>query len=387
MPMFRPGRVLNVKVTYLIDSENVGDFWIPLLDLPAEETELVVFYTRNSPHMSYESLIRLKESDRHVTFIKCYEGTNALDFQLVSEMGYRIALRNSDSYVIVTNDTGYDAAVKYWKHKKCAVKRITGKECRYIDRRARERDEEERPAEQDRAAQTSAEEKQQTPAETAPVQKAAPAPADREIPAAEEAVTEPAAETETAEETVQTPVQEEAPEEAQEEQDQPAEETSSETARDAEPEAAEEAEAVEAEAEEPAAEEVQKKGLSDKDLLEIEMIVSCIGPENLAEIHNQLALFFGERGKEIYQGLKNGEITVNPQKGETVEKYQVYGQLIFARAEEEYPRDLPQFLLDSSDKMKNLNSLRYALLKHYGKDKGHRYYYLLKPFVKVLNQM
>ena len=37
---------------YLIDSENVGDFWIPLLDLPAETAELIVFYTKNSPHMS-----------------------------------------------------------------------------------------------------------------------------------------------------------------------------------------------------------------------------------------------------------------------------------------------------------------------------------------------
>ena len=47
---------------YLIDSENVGDFWIPLLELPADQAELIVFYTKNSPHMSYDSLIKLKES-------------------------------------------------------------------------------------------------------------------------------------------------------------------------------------------------------------------------------------------------------------------------------------------------------------------------------------
>ena len=33
---------------YLIDSENVGDFWIPLLELPADQAELIVFYTKNS---------------------------------------------------------------------------------------------------------------------------------------------------------------------------------------------------------------------------------------------------------------------------------------------------------------------------------------------------
>ena len=127
-----------MTVQYFIDSENVGDFWIPLLDLPAEKTELIVFYTRNSPHMSYESLIRLKESDRKVTFIKCYEGTNALDFQLVSELGFHICQDEDDRFVIVTNDTGFDAAVKYWRRKKKSVKRITGKECRNLERRIRE---------------------------------------------------------------------------------------------------------------------------------------------------------------------------------------------------------------------------------------------------------
>ena len=91
---------------YLIDSENVGDFWIPLLDLPADRAELIVFYTKNSPHMSYDSLIKLKESDRKVTFIKCYEGTNALDFQLCSELGFLIAQNPGDEFIIVTNDTG-----------------------------------------------------------------------------------------------------------------------------------------------------------------------------------------------------------------------------------------------------------------------------------------
>ena len=115
---------------YLIDSENVGDFWIPLLELPADQAELIVFYTKNSPHMSYDSLIKLKESDRTVTFIKCYEGTNALDFQLCTELGYLIAMNKGDDFIIVTNDTGYDAAVKYWRRKEYSVKRIAGKDSR-----------------------------------------------------------------------------------------------------------------------------------------------------------------------------------------------------------------------------------------------------------------
>ena len=226
-----------------------------------------------------------------------------------------------------------------------------------------------------------------------PVREAAPAPVETEDMTVPE---EPELQTEPAEEASEEPAEEPS---ASEGPDLPPE-TEVTTSETAETPAAEEmtAEEPEISEEEPAAQREEEPEteqpaegndgqLSDQDLLEVEMIVSCIGPENLAEIHNQLAILFGERGKEIYQGLKSGEITVNPQKGETVEKYHVYGQLIFSRAGEAFPEDLPQFLLDSRDKMKNLNSLRYALQKRYGKDKGHRYYYVLKPFVKVLNQM
>ena len=407
------GRVLNVRVTYLIDSENVGDFWIPLLELPAEETELVVFYTRNSPHMSYESLIKLKQSDRAVSFIKCYEGTNALDFQLVSELGYRLALDDSDEFVIVTNDTGYDAAVKYWRHKKRAVKRITGKECRYIDKRTKVR-----------AADTEEQNDEQTvigtdvPETVLPVSDvteetadaAEKAPAGR--PAADEA---PAPVEETAPAEAQAPVEEAPAEEVP--QEEPEQEDAAEDGNDAEeavtgetaePEAAEEtpapaaAEETETAAGEPAEaqagpaaeseelpeeEETPAEKTEADELLEIEKIVSCIGPDNLAELHNQLALLYGSRGKEIYQSLKSGALKVKAQKGETEEKFQVYLPLIFAHSEEAYPADLADFLFGNREKMKNLNSLRYALQKHYGKDKGHRFYYVVKPFVKALNQM
>ena len=135
---------------YLIDSENVGDFWIPLLDLPADMAKLIVFYTKNSPHMSYDSLIKLKESDRIVTFIKCYEGTNALDFQLCTELGFLIAGNPGDEFIIVTNDTGYDAAVRYWRRKEYSVKRIAGKDSRTGSRRRGT------PARADVAAEVSA---------------------------------------------------------------------------------------------------------------------------------------------------------------------------------------------------------------------------------------
>ena len=114
---------------YLVDSENVGDIWVPLLVSSQEDDEVLVFYTTKSPHMNYENVRMLKETEKEADFIKCFEGSNALDFQLVSELGYRLSQNAAREYVIVSNDTGFDAAVRYWSARKMPVSRLSGKEC------------------------------------------------------------------------------------------------------------------------------------------------------------------------------------------------------------------------------------------------------------------
>ena len=114
---------------YLVDSENVGDIWVPLLVSSQEDDEVLVFYTTKSPHMNYENVRMLKETEKEADFIKCFEGSNALDFQLVSELGYRLSQNADREYVIVSNDTGFDAAVRYWSTRKMPVSRVSGKEC------------------------------------------------------------------------------------------------------------------------------------------------------------------------------------------------------------------------------------------------------------------
>ena len=114
---------------YLVDSENVGDIWVPLLVSSQEDDEVLVFYTTKSPHMNYENVRMLKETEKEADFIKCFEGSNALDFQLVSELGYRLSQNAAREYVIVSNDTGVDAAVRYWSARKMPVSRLSGKEC------------------------------------------------------------------------------------------------------------------------------------------------------------------------------------------------------------------------------------------------------------------
>lgn len=118
-----------MKKIYLVDSENVGDVWVPLLVSAQAEDEVMVFYTQKSPHMNYENVRMLKESQKEAVFVKCFEGNNALDFQLVTELGHMLQENADREYIIVSNDTGFDAVVRYWTLRNMPVCRLSGKDC------------------------------------------------------------------------------------------------------------------------------------------------------------------------------------------------------------------------------------------------------------------
>ena len=114
---------------YFVDSENVGDNWISLLDTVTSEDEILVFYTANSPHMNYKNIIHLKESTSKVEFIECCEGNNALDFQLCTYLGSLVPTIADKEFIIVSNDTGFDAVVKFWQERENSVTRIKSGAC------------------------------------------------------------------------------------------------------------------------------------------------------------------------------------------------------------------------------------------------------------------
>lgn len=118
-----------MSITYFIDSENMGDSWISLLNKITLDDSIIVFYTSKSPNISYKNVILIKQSSMNIEFIECYEGNNALDFQLCTELGYRINNISDNQFIIVSNDKGFDAVIKYWVRQNKSVKRITGKEC------------------------------------------------------------------------------------------------------------------------------------------------------------------------------------------------------------------------------------------------------------------
>ncbi len=123
--------VVKIK-HYLVDSENVNDNWLMLLDMAGENDEIIIFYTKNSPHMAYSSVIKLLQERRTIQFEECFEGQNALDFQLISYLGYLIGTDESESpeFIVMSNDTGFDPAVRFWKKKGFVVNRINVNYCK-----------------------------------------------------------------------------------------------------------------------------------------------------------------------------------------------------------------------------------------------------------------
>ena len=379
----------QMKRIYLVDSENVGDIWVPLLVASQPDEEVIVFYTQKSPHMNYENVRLLKETEKEAEFIKCFEGSNALDFQLVTQLGYMLCENQENCYVIVSNDTGFDAAVRYWKQRNMPVQRISGKE---LSRRLQQKTKTAEFLENSTEAATG-----QTAEFLKHETEAATEQTAEFLKHETEAATEQTAEsmkneTVTAEEQVQTEkyveseemsepeeIQMEMPDEIMRPDETADRKQQDEEVSDADPEKNI---------------MVKTPEISKEQDEVIRSLLTCISKDRLADFHNALVLFFGEEiGKELYQEAKNSSAYAICRENQNAiseeEKFDVYCQTVFAYSDPKLdcPEDFSSFLYKANAKRKNLNSLRAALQGHYGKDKGMKYYSLFKSHIKIMNRM
>lgn len=112
---------------YLIDSENVGSTWTSLLQ-GNDKFELYICVTENAKSLNFSLLKELTEERRYkINIIECEPGKNSLDFYLSSYLGYLIGKGKHSSYTIVSQDTGYDHVIEYWKKEGYDVSRINTK--------------------------------------------------------------------------------------------------------------------------------------------------------------------------------------------------------------------------------------------------------------------
>lgn len=115
---------------YLIDYENVRVDGLKDLKGLNKGDALVIFYSEICKSISLEVLDAISELELKYSGFKVNVGKkDALDFQLVSYLGYLIGKGQSeDEYYIVSNDKGFKSAADFWKSRNVKVDCISPKE-------------------------------------------------------------------------------------------------------------------------------------------------------------------------------------------------------------------------------------------------------------------
>ena len=109
---------------YLVDMENIPHAWGKLLDACADGDRFVLFYTEQVTQVPITLMEKVTASPAAMEYVRCRGGANGLDFQLVTEMGYRVAKDPSAEYIIVSQDHGFDVVIDYWSERGVRTRRM-----------------------------------------------------------------------------------------------------------------------------------------------------------------------------------------------------------------------------------------------------------------------
>lgn len=383
---------------FLVDSENVNDNWLMLFDMADENDEIVVFYTKKSPHMSYMSVIRLMENNSiNVRFEECYEGTNALDFQLVSYMGYLMGRNDThsennssvtpivtdtadvsaascaDEYIIMSNDTGYDPAVRFWKDKGYAVRRFNVNFCK-------------------QAVQRRKNIKYQVVADIPSKEDIANTNIDTNIDTDNDndAITAKSYNLNELFDGNHSSYTDSEPlcDELTTNDDLPSSDKL--MTNDDLPFTDEQhpnnglpfKDAVSSEL------KSEKTASEDFDHFEVNSFLNCMGKDNLLKLHETLVHVYGmKQGQTIYKTIKDKSYSYTPERLTRKKKVERFTGIIFAHSDINDPGDFVDFLEKNRNKTKNLNGIRSAITKSYGETDGLKYYSLFKPYFKIISAL
>lgn len=376
---------------FLVDSENVNDNWLMLFDMADEDDEIVVFYTKKSPHMSYMSVIRLIENNKiNIRFEECYEGTNALDFQLVSYMGYLMggggacsenecdaasSETGADEYIIMSNDTGYDPAVRFWKDKGYAVRRFNVNFCK-------------------QAVQRRKNIKYQVVADIPSKEDTANINTDNDAITAKSYNLNELIDGNHSSYTDSEPLSDE----LSTNEDLPS--SNKLMTNDDLPFTDEQTpnnnsnknEAAEAKASMDTIDTSDISEVStvsdDFDHFEVDSFLNCMGKDNLLKLHETLVHVYGmKQGQIIYKTIKDKSYSFTPEKLTRKKKVERFTGIIFAHSDIDDPGNFVDFLEKNKNKTKNLNGIRSAITKSYGETDGLKYYSLFKPYFKIISAL
>lgn len=111
---------------FLVDFENVKSLGLNGIELLSKEESVYIFYSENAETLTFDVHRNIKNSEANIMYFQVKVGSkNALDFQLSSYVGYLIAKKPDEQYFIVSDDTGFDSVVHFWKESSRNVERVS----------------------------------------------------------------------------------------------------------------------------------------------------------------------------------------------------------------------------------------------------------------------
>ena len=103
---------------YLVDYENVKGDGLNGINNLTDMDKVHIFYSENADRLTFGLHKRLNEANCKIYYQKVEVGRkNALDFQLVTYLGYLINENKNDEYVIVSRDNGFQPVIKWWQKR------------------------------------------------------------------------------------------------------------------------------------------------------------------------------------------------------------------------------------------------------------------------------
>ena len=107
-------RLIKTMRLFLIDYENVNSAGLHGIGQADADDRFILFYSREANTLSFEIMDEMIGANIMPERV-CLEhsGKNALDFQLVTFLGYLIAKEKADTYYIISRDSGFQSAILF----------------------------------------------------------------------------------------------------------------------------------------------------------------------------------------------------------------------------------------------------------------------------------
>lgn len=103
---------------YLIDFENVHSDGLKGIEKLERSDECYIFYSEHAGVLTFNMHKKITESRAKIYYVEAQVGMkNALDFQLVSYLGYMLRENPEATYCLVSNDKAFELVSKFWQSK------------------------------------------------------------------------------------------------------------------------------------------------------------------------------------------------------------------------------------------------------------------------------